>query len=146
MIGSSTWVAIGLLHTWVHLSDMRSDELKAEFDRIPPLDGTDIWHLWNGLSLLMGFGFIALGLANIAGLRSLPKHAYPNVGTCIINMAALASITFIGILHLGPMQTFGGPVGIALFGLPVLWSTLDRRRGITDDGVIAAPVSGRAGC
>lgn len=132
--GSIVFVLIGALHTWVHLAEMRTPELKAQFDQIAPIDGTDVWHLWNGLSLLMGFGFIAIGLANIAGLRALPEDSYPVRGVALANAAMLASITTIGFLHLGPNQQFGGPVGVIMFGLPALWSTLDKRKKAATPG------------
>lgn len=128
-IGSITFIVIGGFHTQVHLADMSSADLKAEFDQIAPLRGTDVWHLWNGLSLLMGFFAMAIGAANLAGLRARGPEAWPAIGVCLVNAAALVAVGTIGVLHLGPLQTVGGPIGVLLFGLPALWAVTERRHG-----------------
>lgn len=120
-VGSIGFIAIGALHTYAHLSELAGDELKERFDDMGTIlvQGTDAaaWDLFQGISLLMGFFSVILGVANLAAQRAAGR---PPVGVSLANMAMLASIAVIGMLYLGPLQVYGGMFGIAMFAMPVI--------------------------
>lgn len=119
--GSILFVVIGLLHTFVQLTDMAADDIRSDLQAIGMVDrvGADAWDLWQGLGLLMGFFMIALGLSNLAGLKGR-IDSYPAAGVCAVNVAMFIAIAAIGYIHLGPMQLVGGPIGIIMFTIPML--------------------------
>lgn len=127
-IGSLAFIAIGTLHTAVHLTQMSGPVLAAAMADIGELEGVGatVWNLWQGLSLLMGLFSIALGCANLASLRGTPG-VFPNPWLCLVNVGMLGCITLVGILYLGPIQAVGGPIGMVLFALPIVWRRNQRR-------------------
>lgn len=121
VFGSIGHILIGFLHTFVQLTDMAATDIRSDLEAIGSVEnvGASAWELWQGLGLLMGFFMIALGLSNLAGLRGRIDD-YPAAGVCAVNVAMFVAIGVIGVLYLGPMQMFGGPLGIVLFGLPLI--------------------------
>ncbi len=119
--GSILFVVIGLLHTFVQLTDMAADDIQGDLRAIGMVDrvGAEAWDLWQGLGLLMGFFMIALGLSNLAGLKGRIDN-YPAPGVCGVNVAMFVCITTIGYIHLGPMQLVGGPIGVIMFTIPLV--------------------------
>lgn len=138
-IGSIGFIAIGALHTYVHLTELAGDELQGRFDQMGDImvqgGNTAAWDLFQGLSLLMGFFSIILGITNLAAQRAAGR---PPVGVSLANVAMLGSIVIIGVLHLGPLQVYGGMFGITMFAIPVIAAVRETRHGAT-----AAPNSGR---
>lgn len=132
---SVTFIMIGLLHTYVQLTDMSATKIEADLDAIGMVDGIDATalDLWHGIGLLMGFFSICVGANNLAALRAA-ANGRPPVGVCINNMAMLAAITVVGALYLGPTQMFGGPVGILAFGIAGLETARHGQK-------VAAPVT-----
>ena len=126
--GCLAFIAIGALHTYVHATQLFGAELQGRFDAMGSIDvsgtTTASWDLFQGVSWLMGFFAIALGLANLGALR---RGERPPTLNCVATIVMLASITIIGWAYLGPMQLFGGPFGIGLFGYSLLGGRSARR-------------------
>ena len=123
-IGSLGLIFIGALHTYVQLDELSGPELAAAFAQIGDIPiGEEAWpafDLWQGLSLLMGFFSIALGLSNLAGLAGRVE-GLPARGVCIVNVIMMFAVTMVGVLFLGPIQSFGGPFGMTMFALGGLY-------------------------
>lgn len=124
--GSVAFIAIGALHTFVQSTDMAAPVIRGQLEQIGAVAGVgaEAWDLWQGLGLLMGFFSLALGATNLAA-RRLGED--PNPAICVINISMLAAVTTIGAVHLGPLQLVGGPVGIAMFSVPLVGAVLARR-------------------
>lgn len=120
-LGSLIFVLIGSLHTFVQLTDLSTLEVKADLEAIGDVPNltANAWELWQGIGLLFGFYAIAIGLMNLASLRGRPTPD-PDPAICVINVMVLVAVTAIGALYLGPLQLFGGPAGIVMFGLPIV--------------------------
>lgn len=118
IVGSVTFIFIGVLHTLTHLTELSTPELKARFAAFGEIDvsGQTVaaWDLWQGTSLLMGLFALTLGLSNLGALRS-SKDRRPPVINCVATIAVLAAVGLIGWAYLGPLQMVGGPIGIGLF-------------------------------
>ncbi len=123
MFGSVAHVVVGLLHTYVQLTDMAAPTIRGELEAIGGVANVDAsaWELWQGLGLLMGFFMIALGLSNLAGMKGRIDD-YPAAGVCAVNIVMFIAIFTIGLVYLGPMQLLGGPLGITMFGIPLVAS------------------------
>ena len=121
-IGAVTFVFIGALHTYVHLSELAGPGLARRFEAIGPValqgDEVSAWDLFQGVSLLMGFFSAALGLVLLAALKSAPKGTLPDAAISAVVMVLLGAITAIDALYLSSFQVVGGLVGILLFSLP----------------------------
>ena len=124
VLGSIGFLVIGSLHTVVHLLSMSGAPLEARFRQLGTIDlngqATASWDLFQGTSLLMGFFSLAVGLVNLGALHAVGRQALPPVLVAVANVAMLASIVAIGALHLGPIQIYGGGVGIVLFTVGII--------------------------
>ena len=130
LAGSVIFIAIGVLHTVTQLTDLSTAEVEASFRSIGTIEVSgqqpEAWDLFQGTSYLMGFFALAIGVNNIAALRALGRNALPPVGVCLGTIGVLLLVTLVGVLFLGPLQMAGGPVGIALFALPVAVARRER--------------------
>lgn len=119
LVGCIGFVFIGLLHTYVHATELRGDTLRTRFDALGDIDVNGelatSWDLFQGTSWLMGFFSIAIGISALAALLSHPKGAAPPAGVAATNIVALIGVIAIGFAHLGVLQIGGGLFGIAMF-------------------------------
>ena len=122
-IGSITFIFIGLLHTYVHLSELSGADLQIRFDQMGTLllQGAEVavWDLFQGTSLLMGFFSLALGCVLLCILLTTPRQRLPHWSICLTTCVMLVGILAIGALYLGRFQVIGGLIGVLLFALPI---------------------------
>lgn len=132
--GAIGFVFIGVLHTVTHAAElsgpMLSDRFQAMGDIRVSGQTVSSWDLFQGTSLLMGAFSIGIGLLDLAILAANRRAVRPLVGAAFVNMAVLAVVITVGMLHLGPLQVFGGLFGLAVFGYAAIV-------GLTGD---AAPI------
>jgi len=59
-----TTILIGLTHTYAHYAELVSDDIKRTLDKEIVVMGTEsnIWDLWQGMSLMMGILLVIVGL------------------------------------------------------------------------------------
>ena len=124
IVGSVTFIVIGLAHTATQLTTLSGDAVVTAYRAGGPIavngEVVDGWDLFAGTSLLMGFYGVALGIANLGALAgSRRTDRLPPPGVSAANLAMLVGIAVVGVLYLGPLQSIGGAVGVALFSLPL---------------------------
>lgn len=116
IIGSLAFIGIGLMHTFVHFQDLSGSDLERRFDQIDPVmlgeDPYRAWELFQGISLLMGFFAIAIGVINLGALAG---RAVAPAAVGMANIATLIAVITVGFLYLSALQTVGGTIGIGLF-------------------------------
>ncbi|MEM1377083.1 MAG: hypothetical protein AAGG69_06810 [Pseudomonadota bacterium] len=131
IIGSTGFVFIGLLHTYVHFQALAGDDLFKRFTavgtvRIGSMDAA-VWGLFQGTSILMGFFSLALGLVLLAYCFGRERGQGMHTSICAITIAMLGAIIIVGSVHLSMLQVYGGIFGIFCFGLPIAVNTLKKR-------------------
>ncbi|MEL6572454.1 MAG: hypothetical protein AAFQ64_12385 [Pseudomonadota bacterium] len=122
-IGATGFVFIGLLHTYVHVTELMDADLRELFTVVDSITvngvETSLWDLFQGVSLLMGFFSVALGGVLLASLGSLSKRDAPSRAICLVTLAMLFSIMTMGWVYLSNMQIIGGAFGLICFGIPL---------------------------
>ena len=125
LVGSIGFVTIGVLHTFVHLTELSTEALKLRFDAFGAIEvqgaSTSSWDLFQGTSLLMGFFSLCFGLVLLAHWSSLSKQTGPNPLICLSALLMLLFIVGIGFVYLTSFQVYGGLFGILCFGLPLIF-------------------------
>lgn len=123
-IGSVAFVFIGLMHSFVHLTELSGADLGARFQRVGPIDlqGGQVlaWDLFQGMSLVMGFFSCVLGVVLLGAILGTPRDQVPHwaIGgaACLVQ----AGIAVVGAHCLSSFQVIGGGMGIICFGVPIL--------------------------
>jgi len=115
-INSITCIFIGLLHTKAHFSDLVSDKIHKILDHNIVVTGieSNIWDLWQGMSLMMGFLLIIIGLLNLLIIFRLDKHTFPPIGASLIMILMLIGVIYSGLNFFGDWQVYGGIAGTVL--------------------------------
>ncbi len=115
-INSLTCIFIGSLHTIAHYSDLATEELKTILNHKIVVTGieSNIWHLWQGMSLMMGFLLIIIGILNLSIIKNSGKDKYPPISASIIMILMLLGVIYMGINYFSAWQVYGGIFGIIL--------------------------------
>ncbi|MEM1032095.1 MAG: hypothetical protein AAF928_10885 [Myxococcota bacterium] len=121
---SAAFVAIGILHIFVHLRELSTESLASDLIAVGPVplgeSTVSMWRLWQGVSLLMGAFSVALGCVDLAALRLTAPDRPPPTSVAMLNVAMLTVIAGVGVMYLGPIQAIGAPIGMACFVAAVL--------------------------
>ncbi|MCH2076273.1 MAG: hypothetical protein MK180_05200 [Rhodobacteraceae bacterium] len=124
LVGAVTFIVIGVLHSFVHLTELAGPDLEARFDAVGPValqgDSVRAWDLFQGLSLLMGAFSVTLGVVLIGILRETDPLSPPPALVSLAVCVQLIVIAAVGGLYLSAFQIVGGVVGIALFAMPFI--------------------------
>ena len=127
LVGALTFIGIGAMHSFVHVTELSGAGLEGRFDQLGPvlLQGDEVraWDLFQGLSLLMGAFSIALGLVLLGCWLGSRPRALPHPLVPLAVLAQLLVIMGVGWLYLSPFQVIGGAVGLALFA-PALFLSI----------------------
>jgi len=123
-MNSVTCIFIGTLHTIVHYSDLVTDEIKERLDFSASVSGmeTSIWDLWQGMSLMMGYLLIIIGLLNLSIIARLDKDSYPPISASVILIIMLAGVIYAGVHYFSAWQVYGGAIGILLQSICLILS------------------------
>ena len=121
LVGSTMFIVIGLLHTFVHYKILVNPLAQSKMETSGTLrlgtDNVEIWKLWQGMSLLFGLFIVFIGVLNITSWFDL--GAVSSI-VCIINMALLLLVIYSGVQFFGKMQIYGGIVGFTFFSIALL--------------------------
>jgi len=85
---------------------------------------SNIWNLWQGMSLMMGYLLIIIGLLHILILIRTEKGEYPPVGGSIIMILMLFGVIYTGHNFFGAWQVSGAIVGITLQSICLVLSII----------------------
>lgn len=133
-VGSIAFIFIGLLHSYVHFTELAGADLQLRFQEIGlvALQGNtkNVWDLFQGVSILMGFFSIAFGSALLGVLGGVSKSAVPNAFVCLSAIVLLLGIAIVGGLYLSSFQVIGGIAGTICFGIP-LFVRINARKSST---------------
>ena len=131
-IVATSFIVIGLLHSYVHCQELISPSYGNAFASVDHLElmgnEADVWRLWQGFSLMMGVSFIVIGLFNLEFLR-VNKFAPQSNGTIIIMIILLSTIVHAGVNYFSAMQLYGGIIGLLLECI-ILVSNLKSHTGV----------------
>ncbi len=146
LIGSITFVVIGIAHTLTQFTTLSSPEVQAAYRAGGAIEvsgrSVDGWDLFAGVSVLMGLYAITIGATGLVALATTGRaDVLPPPGHSAITVITLAAIAVVGAILLGPLQLVGGLAGIALFGLPLVAALRSRKVAPSDPA--AASRSGR---
>ena len=115
-INGATCVFIGILHTVAHYSDLDTPHIKALLNPPIVVSGTasNIWDLWLGMSLMMGYLLMIIGMLHLSILIKTRKNSYPPLEASIIMILMLLGVIYTGYYFFGSWQIYGGITGIFL--------------------------------
>ncbi len=112
-------IAIGALHTDVHFRELAAEPYALELTKIQGLQlmglEADVWKLWQGFSLMMGWSLIAIGLLNVSVLLGY-KNQPVALGFQLVMMLMLVAVIFAGANYFSAFQFYGGMVGLVVQG------------------------------
>ncbi len=124
VLNGITSIIIGLTHTYAHYNELISSEINKLLDKdIVVMDTeSNIWDLWQGMSLMMGILLIIVGAISVAVIWNLKKGEFPPVNISVIVILMLLAVVYSGIMFFGEAQLYGGIVGIIVQSLSILFS------------------------
>jgi len=127
-INGITCVFIGVLHTIAHYTDLKTESVKKLLNHEIIVSGTNsnIWDLWQGMSLMMGFLLIIIGMLHLLILTSIKKNDYPPLGISLIMIFMLLGVIYTGYNFFGAWQVSGGIAGIILQSICLTLTILKR--------------------
>jgi hypothetical protein len=108
-------IFIGLLHTYVHFTDLVTSEVFdiMQSEVIVMEKEQPAWNSWGMMSFMMGMSFIVIGIINISVLKTAQKYK-----SRISNIAYMAMIIYLlCVIYVGKTfeadpQFYGGIVDI----------------------------------
>lgn len=111
-----TCIFIGVLHTIAHYSELLTEDIKTRLDHKIVVTGleSNIWDLWQGMSLMMGYFIIVIGVLHLFIISQIQKNNYPPIGASIIMILMLLGVIYAGLNFFSIWQVYGGIMGIAL--------------------------------
>lgn len=126
VLNGITSIFIGLTHTYAHYSELVSNEINTLLDKEIVVMGTDsnIWLLWQGMSLMMGILLIIVGAISLAVIWNLKKGEFPPVNISIIIILMLIAVVYSGVNYFGEAQLYGGIAGIVIQSASIVFSKM----------------------
>jgi len=126
VLNGITSIIIGLTHTYAHYNELISSEINVLLDKEIVVMGIDsnIWNLWQGMSLMMGILLIIVGLMSVAIIWNLNKGEYPPINISVIIIFMLLAVLYCGVNYFGEPQIYGGIIGIIVQATSILFSKL----------------------
>lgn len=115
-LNSVTCIFIGILHTLAHYNDLITEEIHGLLNHEIMVSGmtSNIWGLWQGMSLMMGGLLIIIGLLNLLIIKRLGKNDYPPIESSLIMILMLLGVMYVGHYLFESWQVYGGAIGIAV--------------------------------
>lgn len=128
VLNGITSIFIGLAHTYAHYNELITSEINTWLDKDIVVMGTEsnIWDLWQGMSLMMGVLLIIVGLISVLIIWNLKLGEFPPVNVSLVVILMLAIVIYSGINFFGEAQVYGGSMGIIVQGASILFSKLGR--------------------
>ncbi len=135
-INGITCVFIGILHTIAHFRDLKTEQIQRLLNHEVVVSGTEanIWDLWQGMSLMMGYLLMILGMIHLLILRRTSKSEYPPVGGSVLMILMLIGVIYTGYYYFGAWQVSGGTAGIMLQSICLLVTLWDKQKKVTTQG------------
>jgi len=123
-VNSLTTIFIGILHTIAHYSDLITEEIHNRLDFTAVVTGmeSNIWELYQGMSLMMGYLMIIIGLLNFSIIFRLKKEEYPPISASLIFIVMLLGVIYVGANYFSSWQVYGGIGGILLQSIVLVLS------------------------
>lgn len=127
-MNSVTCIFIGLLHTYAHYTDLITADVKKllNHDIVVTRQASNIWDLWQGMSLMMGFLLIIVGLLHLLIISRLKNEDYPPIGASVIMILMLVGVIYSGVYFFGALQVYGGIGGISLQSICLVLSIMKK--------------------
>lgn len=126
-------IAIGALHTDVHIRELSAEPYALELGKIQGLQliglEADVWKLWQGFSLMMGLLIAVIGLLNVSVLLGYKGQAVAP-GLQWVMMLMLVVVIFAGANYFSAFQLYGGMIGLLVQSVALF---LTRRAGHRTD-------------
>lgn len=115
-INSITCIFIGLMHTNAHFQDLVTAEVAGLLNHEIVVSGinSNIYDLWQGMSLMMGLLLIIIGLLHLLIIRRLEGNEYPPIEGSLIMILMLDFVIYTGYYFFSSWQVYGGVVGIII--------------------------------
>ncbi len=109
-----TCIFIGVMHTVAHYADLKTENIKTLLNHKIPVSGTEayIWDLWQGMSLMMGFLLIVIGILHLSIIQRIKKAEYPPISGSLIMIFMLVGVIYAGVNFFDKWQVYGGIFGI----------------------------------
>ena len=107
---------IGVMHTLAHFKDLTTTDIQNHLAHDTVVSGIDsnIYDLWQGMSLMMGGNLFFIGVLHLYILIRTPKIDYPPIGGSVIMIVMLALVIIVGNAYFSQWQVYGGIVGIVV--------------------------------
>ena len=121
IIGVIFPIFIGLLHTYVHFTDLTTVTVQETLNTNLIISGNPqtYWNTWGVVSFMMGWAFIVIGLLNIVLFSLMKKEDYPPVMGFIVMGLYLFGVIYVGLEFNAIPQLYG-----AFFGLILIFAGL----------------------
>jgi len=131
LLNGITSIFIGLTHTYAHYAELVSDALQDQLEREIVVMGTasNVWSLWQGMSLMMGVLLIIVGLISVLIIVNLKENEFPPVNISVVIILMLLMVVYSGIEYFGAGQVYGGIVGIIIQSISIIFSKLKKSEG-----------------
>jgi len=109
VLNGITSIIIGLTHTYAHYNELITSEINGWLDKEIVVTGikSNIWDLWQGMSLMMSILLIIIGLISVAIIWNLRKGEYPPVNISVIIILMLLAVVYSGVNYFGAAQVYG---------------------------------------
>jgi len=116
LVGVIFPVLIGLLHTWVHFTDLTTPAVETALQVPISLIGEQqaAWKTWGIVSFMIRTSFVFIGLLNIILLRQRPAGAPPPLAGWLVMLLYLTCVVYVGVTFAAPPQLYGGIFGLVL--------------------------------
>lgn len=123
-------ILIGVTHTYAHYAELVSDDIRRRLDKEIVVMGSDsnIWDLWQGMSLMMGILLIIVGLMMVMIILNLKKTEYPPTNISIVFILMLITVVYSGINYFGSAQIYGGIFGIIVQSASILFARIGSKK------------------
>lgn len=119
-IGSCLFIIIGVLHLWVHFTQLIAAETQEKVRLAKPIvvmkKKVEVLRLWLGFSLIFGVLLLFLGIIDLLSLNLSELNSLSFILICVSNILVLSVIVYSGFRYFGKIQIYGGLLGLFLFG------------------------------
>lgn len=126
LLNGITSILIGLAHTYAHYDELVTNQINQWLDKDIVVTGiqSNIWDLWQGMSLMMGILLIIVGLISVCVIWNLKKGEYPPMNISLVIILMLIAVVYSGVNYFGDAQLYGGIAGIIIQSTSIILSKL----------------------
>lgn len=112
-------ITVGIIHTYVHFSDLLSPEIQDYLEKDFYYSGKEqpLWDAWGIANFMMGISFLVIGLLNIYIYRSLSKTDFPPLPAIFAMLVYILGVIFVGVQFQQSFQLYGGITGLILLSI-----------------------------